>query len=199
MKVIYFSDGCASQYKNYKNFLNQMNHRDDFRLDAEWNFFAASHGENACDGVDGTIKRLAAHASLQQPQHKQILTPRQLYEFSRAKITGITSFYVCSENIQRNHSFLENKFSQGKTLPGTRSYHSSVALSSTQIRLCRISSEGEPNIVQRNDIAVDNQFNIDNIEAGSYIGCLYSSGSFCRKQSCKYKIYASEGTIKVFF
>ena len=28
-------------------------------------FFATSHGKNACDGVGGTIKRLAAHASLQ--------------------------------------------------------------------------------------------------------------------------------------
>ena len=30
-------------------------------------FFATSCGKNACDGVDGTIKRLAAHASLQCP------------------------------------------------------------------------------------------------------------------------------------
>ena len=38
-KMIYFSDGCGGQYKNYKNFMNLMKHHDDFALDAEWNFF----------------------------------------------------------------------------------------------------------------------------------------------------------------
>ena len=52
-----------------------MNHRDDFRLDAGWNLFATCHGKNACDGIGGTIKRLAAHASLQRPKDKQILNP----------------------------------------------------------------------------------------------------------------------------
>ena len=58
-KVFYFSDGCATQYKK-----NLIFHQEDFHVQAEWNFFATSHGKNACDGVGGTIKRLAAHASL---------------------------------------------------------------------------------------------------------------------------------------
>ena len=55
-KMIYFSDGCGGQYKNYKNFLNLMKHRDDFALNAEWSVFATSHGKNACDGVEGYSK-----------------------------------------------------------------------------------------------------------------------------------------------
>ena len=39
--------------------MNLMKHRDDFALNAEWNFLATSHGKNACDGVGGTVKRLA--------------------------------------------------------------------------------------------------------------------------------------------
>ena len=50
-KIIYFSDGASSQYKNKKKFMNLCQHKNDFRLDAEWNFFATSHGKNACDGV----------------------------------------------------------------------------------------------------------------------------------------------------
>ena len=38
-KVMYFSDGAASQYKNKKNFLNLVNHNDDFGMPAEWHFF----------------------------------------------------------------------------------------------------------------------------------------------------------------
>ena len=38
-KMIYFNDGCGGQYKNYKNFMNLMKHRDEFALNAEWNSF----------------------------------------------------------------------------------------------------------------------------------------------------------------
>ena len=65
-KIYYFSDGCAAQYKNYKNFTNLLMHKIDFDLEAEWHFFATSHGKNACDGVGGTIKRLTARTSLQR-------------------------------------------------------------------------------------------------------------------------------------
>ena len=37
--VIYFSDGCAAQYKNYKDFSN-LYHEIDLGLTATWNFFA---------------------------------------------------------------------------------------------------------------------------------------------------------------
>ena len=64
-KIIYFSDGAAAQYKNRKNFLNLCHHKADFGVDAEWHFFATSHGKGPCDGLGGTVKRLAARASLQ--------------------------------------------------------------------------------------------------------------------------------------
>lgn len=63
-KISYFSDGASSQYKNFKNFANLVYHHHDFGFEAEWHFFATSHGKNVCDGVGGTIKREAAKASL---------------------------------------------------------------------------------------------------------------------------------------
>ena len=65
-KMIYFSDGAASQYKNRKNFINLCHHEIDYKIKAEWHFSATSHGEGACDGVGGTIKRLTARTSLQE-------------------------------------------------------------------------------------------------------------------------------------
>ena len=79
--ISYFSDGSPPQYKNYKNFTNLLMHKKDFRMKAEWHFFATSYGKNACDGVWGAIKRLAAHASLQRAIHNQILNPHQFYDF----------------------------------------------------------------------------------------------------------------------
>lgn len=37
-KVIYFSDGAASQYKNKKNFINLVYYEEDFGIPAEWHF-----------------------------------------------------------------------------------------------------------------------------------------------------------------
>ena len=168
-KMTYFSDGCGRQYKNYKNinFMNLIKHHDDFALIGEWNFFATSHGKDACDGVRGTVKRLAAHASLQRAKEKQILTPRQLYEFaSEEEIPGITSFYVSSDDIQRNRPFLENRFSLGKTIPGTRSYHCFVPISDKEMRLSRISGEGEPNVIHGDHAVPDNQYDIENLKLG---------------------------------
>lgn len=44
-KIIYFSDGCAAQYKNRKNFINLVHHEQDFGMPADWHFFATSHGK----------------------------------------------------------------------------------------------------------------------------------------------------------
>jgi len=61
-------------------------------------FFATSHGKNACDGVGGTMKRLAAKASLQRHLKDQILTPRQFFTFAKT-VLGIKSFFVTTEEI----------------------------------------------------------------------------------------------------
>ena len=58
-KIIYFTDGSVSQYKNTKNVPNLCHHLNDSGLEPEWNFFATDHGKNACDGIGGTTKREA--------------------------------------------------------------------------------------------------------------------------------------------
>ena len=58
-----FSDGCAGQYKNCKNFINLCYHLEDFGVPAKWHFFATSHGKG---GVRGAVKRQFAKASLQR-------------------------------------------------------------------------------------------------------------------------------------
>jgi len=102
---MYFTDGAVSQYKNKSNFLNLAYHLDDFGIDAEWHFFATSHGKSPCDGVGGTVKRLAARASLQRPRDNHIMTPRALYDWATAAMPKI-NFFFC--NTQEYESHLEN-------------------------------------------------------------------------------------------
>ena len=68
-RIIYFSEGAVSQYKNYTNFTNLCYHEADFGLAAEWHFFATSHGKSQCEGLCGTVKRVVETACLQSISH----------------------------------------------------------------------------------------------------------------------------------
>jgi hypothetical protein len=72
---------------------------------AEWHFFVTSHGKSACDGVGGTLKRLAAKASLQRRYNDQMMTPYQLYEWAQTGIHNL-NFYFVTENEYREEEGL---------------------------------------------------------------------------------------------
>ena len=58
IKVInVFSDGAASQFKQCYLFSNLHEWENDFSMKLIWNFFAASHGKGAVDGIGGMVKR----------------------------------------------------------------------------------------------------------------------------------------------
>ncbi|KYN38917.1 hypothetical protein ALC56_06707 [Trachymyrmex septentrionalis] len=78
------SDGASGQYKNRKNFINLTYHMEDFKVAAEWHFFPTSHGKGLCDGIGGTLKRLASRASPQS--EKKIFYLFQLVVFWYVKI-----------------------------------------------------------------------------------------------------------------
>jgi hypothetical protein len=139
-KILYFSDGCAAQYKNRKNFANLCHHEDDFGMPAEWHFFATSHGKGPCDGVGGTVKRLAARASLQRPYESQILTPKQLFEFGCSQIPGIKFHYTTAEDYERELTILGKRFEQTRTIPGTHRLHSFVPISREELEVRDFSS-----------------------------------------------------------
>jgi hypothetical protein len=56
----------------------------DFNVEAEWHFFATSHGKGLCDGIGGTVKRMARRASLQGGQQ---FRHRKLY------LNGVMKIY----------------------------------------------------------------------------------------------------------
>jgi hypothetical protein len=128
-RVIYFSDGAAAQYKNRKNFLNLCHHGEDFGLPAEWHFSATSHGKGACDGLGGTVKRLAARASLQRPYDQQIMTPRQLFDWATTAVPTVHFEYCTMQDYEREKQNLEQRFQASQTIQGTRKLHSFVPTS----------------------------------------------------------------------
>ncbi|KAL5515849.1 hypothetical protein EMCRGX_G001083 [Ephydatia muelleri] len=133
--IIYMSDGCAGQYKNCYNFSNLCHHVEDFGVPAEWHFFATSHGKSPADGIAGTVKRTAAKASLQRPFEDQILTPLKLYEFVLQNIKGIHFAYSTLKDHEQEAKILAERFKYCRTVPGTRSFHSFIPLSTSSVNV----------------------------------------------------------------
>jgi hypothetical protein len=128
-KIYCFSDGIALQYKNRKNFINLCYHKNDFGMDAEWHFFAASHGKDVSDRIGGTIKRLARKASLQNLYEEQIMALRQLYEWAVLKILSVTFKYCIVEDHSKEVILFKERFRKAKTLPGTQQIHCVISVS----------------------------------------------------------------------
>ena len=114
---------CSVEFiQNYKNMLNLCLHKADFGLPANWTFFATSHGKSACDGIGGTVKRLTARASLQRPYSEQILTVPAMLEFCQKNIEEIAFLYISKQRMVSVREELKDRFSRGRTIPGTRSF-----------------------------------------------------------------------------
>ena len=171
----YFTDGCAGQYKSYKNFINICLHEQDFEVPAKWNFFATSHGKGACDGIGGTVKRLAYKESLRRVKGKYILTAKQMYDWCRDNIEGIIFHFIeALEMKNTTRPFLNKRFESGCTVPGTLSYHQFYPSSSNTIEYKRLSSDvftaGSYTWGQITDgITV----NLTDLDIGSYVAAIY--------------------------
>ena len=142
--IIYFSDGAPAQYKNCKNFINLCHHNMDFDgIEAEWHFFATSHGKGPCDGIGGTVKRLAAKASLQRPYSEQIMTARQLFQFAADNISGISFTYCTTQDWEEEDKFLQERFLKARTIEGTQKLHSFIPISPTELMVKTYSRSGK--------------------------------------------------------
>lgn len=179
-KVVYFSDGAASQYKNYKNFSNLCHHQIDHGLVAEWHFFATSHGKSPCDGLGGTTKRLVARASLQATEEDQILTPLQMFQWADENIDGIKFFFVSDDDVQRNANKcqLEKRYSLSKTVSGTRSHHCFIPTSEGSLEMRRLSADDVCSTVllgenQESSFPNKSLPDSDDFQPGKYIACMY--------------------------
>lgn len=140
-KIYYFSDGSAAQYKNKKNFLNLCLHEEDFNIKAEWHFSATAHGKGPCDGVGGSVKRLAARASLQRPYHNQIQTPRDLFEWAVDNITKVDFAYSTQEDYAASEMFLKSRFEEALTIKGTQQFHAFIPNTTSKLLVKHFSDE----------------------------------------------------------
>ena len=171
--IKYFTDGVASQYKNFKALINLAFHFHNHKLTAEHNFFATSHGKSPCDGIGGTIKREAANASLRATIDNQIITPEDLYCWAQNNIKGVTLFYVPSiEIIEHERKFsLESRYSSASTVDGTRSYHCFIPQSNGCLIMKRISTDCHYDKHEFFNLDLQNDYS--QYKPGKYVACFY--------------------------
>lgn len=168
-KIYYFSDGSAAQYKNRKNFINICNHEKDFGIETEWHFFATAHGKGTCDGLGGTVKRLAAKASLQRPYNGQIMTPLQLFQWSEENIPNIKFEYCTNLEYSEEESLLKYRIQEAETIKGTQQFHTFIPLSLTELK-CKIFSSSDESCIQG---IVEGGKTLTMDEISGYVTCEY--------------------------
>ena len=146
-KIIYFSDGASGQYKNKKNFINLTHHEQDLKIAAEWHFFPTSHGKGPCDGIGGTLKRLAARASLQRVNNP-IRTPRELFTWATEALPNVTCHYSTNAEYEEEEKRLSPRFQKAITIKGTLKYHCMIPVSLQELEAKQFSLYEKKNIVK---------------------------------------------------
>lgn len=146
-KIIYVSDGASSQYKNIFNFYNLLLHYSTYKIEAEWHFFATSHGKSACDGIGGTVKRLARRASLLK---KDIGDAKKMYDWALIGMQNTNFAFFSTKDYEASVSKLKPILEKAVTIQGTLGYHSfiPVAKENTRDVVVRCTSDSQQFIIK---------------------------------------------------
>lgn len=142
-KVYYVSDGAASQYKNKSNFMNILQHKEDFDgISCEWHFHATSHGKGPCDGIGGILKRKAFRASLTQQYTRGITNAKEFFEWANSSGMDMNFEYCSITDHEEHRNQLFNRFTNLKTIRGTQGFHAFIPSSDGFLK-CKIFSSSE--------------------------------------------------------
>ena len=140
-------------------------------MNAEWNFFATTHGKSPCDGIGGTVKRITAIESLKRTHNNQIITPEGMFNFYKLHCSDITFFYMSKSDVDTERKFLQARFASAKTIPGTRSFHRFRPLKSA-LDIMRTSDQ--ENLSLRFDYEKEAQ-EFPLVSIGNYVACVYDN------------------------
>ena len=90
-KIHYITDSPFSPYRNKFMFHLLVSHHEMFGVDAVWDYFETGHGKGPCDGVGGSVKRMADQATR---QGKCITDARTFYDWAVSTDSAIYYTFV---------------------------------------------------------------------------------------------------------
>lgn len=127
-----FSDGPTTQYREKRNFFLFSTKLFEYGFNmASWNFFEASHGKGAADGVGAVLKRTADRLV---KQGTDLPSPQEVF----AKLQGITNVelhFVDSDAVNNAVDVFNSTHVDLQPVPGTMTLHQLYADSSAPGRL----------------------------------------------------------------
>lgn len=100
--IHYWTDGPTSQYRNKAIFNTIANHKDIYGMTATWNYWEAGHGKGPCDGLGGTVKRMADDAI--NAGKVAIQDPSDFYAWSQSthcSMKSVRFMFVSAEDCQK--------------------------------------------------------------------------------------------------
>lgn len=137
-KMYFMSDGAASQYKNRKNFSSLCKFKSRYGIEAEWHFFATSHGKGPCDAIGGTLKRMATRASLAKEREHPIKNAKELFDWANNRkekeLTTLFFDFSTTDEYESMAVELTEQYDNAKTIQGTQKFHSFIPLSESIIK-----------------------------------------------------------------
>jgi len=119
VNVHMFSDGPTTQYRQRKNFFLFCTKFFDYGFEnGNWNYFEASHGKGAADGVGGVLKRTADRLVKQGTD-----LPNALVVYEHLVNIANVELYFVNEGAVSNAVSKLNQVGDLPTVPGTMSLH----------------------------------------------------------------------------
>ena len=100
------------------------------------------------------------------------MTPKDLYQFCRTEIKGITFIAVTSNEIEKERAEQETRFMNGHTVAGTRNNHYFVPINEYQLKVGRISGS-EYTFIANVGIMSELDKSDLKLQPGQYVACLY--------------------------
>jgi hypothetical protein len=140
---------------------------------AEWHT-SLQHptGRMRVDGVGGTLKRLAAKTSLQQPHNGQIMTPHQLYEWIQSHIHNLNFDFVTENIYTDEEGLLPSRFATAETVCGTQQLHVFMPVKKGVLNTKMYSAS--PNYTENHVINVLEDM-IELTDITGFVTCLYDN------------------------
>ncbi|XP_035684140.1 uncharacterized protein LOC118421089 [Branchiostoma floridae] len=136
--VHYWTDSPSSQYRNKTLFSVVSDHETLFGMKASWNYFEAGHGKGPCDGVGGTVKRMADDAVKQGDA--QIQDAHDFFKWASVQDKSVIKYdFVSKLECKDSEDFLRKKYAKVKTIKGTMAFHSVVGLPGGKIMSAKTS------------------------------------------------------------
>ena len=117
-KVVIFSDGAASQFKQHYllSSITLLNRN------ISWNFFATSHGKGPVDGIGGITKRLVCYEVMSGKA--EVTTSIEFSEVAARKCSNGLIKHICKTDVEAEIPKLDEAWVAISAIPFTKQVHS---------------------------------------------------------------------------